>query len=92
MNSGGTRGAGILHAGRPLEAQIRRRLQNQRGREVLCGKAGIEVAQHDLVDVGGRDACVCKSIGRYPHNQAFDGLSGEFSKGRMGPADDACGH
>ena len=55
MHRGGTGGAGVLDPGRALEAQVGRGLQHQRGGEILRRKAGIEVAEHDLVDVGRRD-------------------------------------
>ena len=71
MNGRGTGGAGILDARRALEAQIRRRLQNQRGGEILRRKAGIEVAQHDLIDIGGRNAGIGKGIGRDAQQSGF---------------------
>ena len=58
MDRGRTGGAGVLDAQRALEAQVRRRLQHQRGGEILRRKAGVEVAEHDLVDVVGANAGV----------------------------------
>ena len=92
MHGGRTGGAGILHPRRALEAQIGRSLQHQRGGEILRREAGIEMAEHDLVDVLGRDAGVGQRLARDPHNQAFDSLTGELAERRMGPSDDAGGH
>ena len=55
MHRGGAGGAGVLDPGGALEAQIGRGLQHQRSGEILRRKAGIEMAEHDLVDVLGRD-------------------------------------
>ena len=51
MYGGGTGSAGVLDAGGALEAQIGRGLQHQRSGKILRREAGIEVAEHDLVDV-----------------------------------------
>ena len=85
-------GAGVLDPGRTLEPQIRRRLQHQRGGEILRREAGIEMTEHDLVDIGRRHAGVGERAGRDPHDQALDGLAVELPERRMGPSDDASGH
>ena len=45
--------AGVLNARGRLEAQFGVGLQHQRGREILRREAGIEMPEHDLVDVFG---------------------------------------
>src|ERR1700721_3073292 len=51
MHGGGAGGAGILDARRRFEAQVGRGLQHQRSGKILRREAGIEVAEHNLVDV-----------------------------------------
>ena len=92
MHGGRTGGAGVLDPGRALEAQIGRGLQHQRGGKILCRKAGVEMPEHDLVDVLGRDAGIGQRLAGHPHDQAFDALTAELSEGGMGPADDTGGH
>ena len=48
--------AGILDARRRLEAQAVVGLQHQARGEILGGEAGVEMAEHDLVDIVGADA------------------------------------
>ena len=48
--------------------------------------------EHDLVDIGGRDAGIGERIGRHPHDQALDGFAFELAERRMRPSDDAGGH
>ena len=43
----------VLDAGSRLEAQLGISLQHQRGGEILRREAGIEMPEHDLVDVFG---------------------------------------
>ena len=43
--------AGVLDAGGALEAQVGRGLQHQRRGEVLRREAGVEMAEHDLIDI-----------------------------------------
>ena len=74
-------GAGILDPRGALEAQLGRGLQHQRGGEVLRREAGVEMAEHDLVDVAGGDAGVRQRRGRDPHDQALDGLAFEPAEG-----------
>ena len=50
------------------------------------------MSEHDLVDVGRRDAGIGERAGRDPHDQALDGLALELAERRMGPSDDASGH
>ena len=56
------------------------------------GKAGIEMAEHDLVDLVGTDAGMVERVGRDLDDQAFQRLAFELAEARMRPADDACGH
>jgi hypothetical protein len=46
-----TGGAGVFDARGRLEAQFGVCLQHQRGREILRREAGVEMPEHDLVDV-----------------------------------------
>ena len=89
MHGGRTGGAGVFHARRALEAQIGRGLQHQRGGKILRRKAGVEMPEHDLVDVFGGDTGVGQRLAGDPHDQAFDGFTAEFTEGSMGPPDNA---
>jgi hypothetical protein len=60
--------------------------------EILRGEAGVEVAQHDLVDVPGVDAGVGKRLRRHLHNQAFHSFIGQFAERRMRPSHNAGSH
>ena len=51
LHGGGAGGAGILDAGRGLEAQGIIGLEHEGGGEILGAEAGIEMAEHDLVDI-----------------------------------------
>ena len=92
MHGGGPGGAGILDARGALEAQVRRGLEHQRSGKILRREAGIEVAEHDFVDVARRNAGVGQRVGGHAHDQALDGLAGKLAEGGVGPADDAGGH
>ena len=92
MHGGRAGGAGILDPGGALEAQIGRGLQHQRGGEILRREAGVEMAEHDLVDVAGGDAGVRQRRARDPHDQAFDRLPFEPAERGMSPSDDAGSH
>ena len=92
MHGGRTGGAGILDPRRALETQIGRGLQHQRGGEILRRKAGVEMAEHDLVDVLGGDPGIGQRLAGDPHDQAFDALAIKLTEGGMGPTDNACGH
>src|SRR5262249_37511380 len=92
MNGRGARGAGILDPGRAFKAQIGRGLQHQRGGKVLRGEAGVEMAEHDLVDVLGGNCGIGKGIARDSHDKALDGFAGELAKRTMCPSYDAGGH
>ena len=85
-------GTGILHSRCTFEAQIGRGLEHQRGGKILRGKTRVEVAKHDLVDVLGSDAGVSQRIAGHPHDQAFDGLTTQFTKGGVGPPDNTGRH
>ena len=85
-------GAGIFHPRRAFKAQIGRGLEHQRGGEILRREAGIEMAQHDFIDVFRRNAGIGQSIAGNTHDQAFDGLAAQFAEVAMRPADDARGH
>ena len=87
MHGRRTGGAGVLDARRALETQVGGSLQHQRGGEILRGKAGVEMPEHDLVDVLGGNAGVGQRFVRHAHDQAFDALAGQFTEGCMGPAD-----
>ena len=92
MHGGGTGGAGILDAGGALEAQIGRGLQHQRSGKILRREAGIEVTEHDLVDIARGNARIRERFIGHTHDQALDGLAGKLAEGGVGPADDAGGH
>ena len=92
MHGGRAGGAGVLDPHRALEAQFRRGLQHQRGGEILRREAGVEVAEHDLVDIARPDPGVGQRLARDPHDQALDGFAFEPAELGMGPSDDASGH
>src|SRR5438876_39591 len=54
--------AGILHPRGALEAQVVGGLEYQRSRKILLREARVEVAEHDLVDVGWRDSGIGQRI------------------------------
>jgi hypothetical protein len=85
-------GAGVLDPRRALEAQIRGGLQHQRGGEILRGEAGIEMAEHDLIDVAGRHAGIAERLGRNAHYQALDRLPLEPAERSVRPSNDASRH
>jgi hypothetical protein len=85
-------GAGVLDTRRGLEPQLRVRLQHERRREILRGKPGVEMPQHDLVDIISRDACMRQRLVGDAHDQAFDALGVQLSEGRMRPAHDGSRH
>ena len=92
VHGGRPRGAGVLDAGGGLEAQMRIGLQHQRSREILRREAGVEMAEHDLVDIAGRDAGIGQRLVGDLDHEAFDGLGVELSEGRMRPSNDAGSH
>ena len=92
MHGGGTGGAGVLDPRGAFEAQIGRGLQHQRSGEILRREAGIEMAEHDLVDVLGCNAGVGERLARHPHDQALDRFTGELAEWRMRPSYDAGCH
>src|SRR3546814_5171996 len=92
MHRGASRGAGILHPRRPLEAQGRIFLQNQRRGEILSRKAAIEMAEENLVDVGGADTRIRQRALRHAPDQRLDILVLMAAEERMAPADDASRH
>src|SRR6516162_3049085 len=85
-------GAGIFHTGCALKAQIGRDLQHQRGSEILRREASIEVAQHDFIDIFGRNRGIGERIAGNAHDKALNGLAAEFAEWAMRPAYDARGH
>ena len=87
-----TGGAGVLDPRRRLEAQLRIGLQHQRGREILRREAGVEMAEHDLVDVCGGNAGIGQRIGRDLDHEALDGFGVELAEWRVRPSDDAGCH
>jgi hypothetical protein len=70
VDRGRAGGAGILHPGRPLEAQVRRGLQDQRSGKVLGREPGIEMPQQDFIDLTGGDAGIGQRAGRGTDDQA----------------------
>ena len=72
MDGGGAGGAGILEAGGGPEAQLRHRLEDQRGREVLLLEAVVVGAEEDRIHLMRLDA----GIG--------DGLAGDEADQRLG--------
>src|SRR6185437_7901730 len=92
VHGGRTRGAGVLDAGRGLEAQMRVGLQHQRRRKVLRRETGVEMAEHDLVDIAGGNAGIRQRLVGDLDHEAFHGLGVEFSEGRMRPSNDAGSH
>src|SRR5439155_3264178 len=85
-------GAGVLDPRRWLEAQLRIGLQHQRRREILRREAGVEMPEHDLVDIGSRNAGVGERLVGNLDNEALDGFGIELSEWRMRPSDDAGCH
>ena len=73
-------------------AQMRIGLQHQRSREILRREAGVEMAEHDLVDISGRNAGVRHRLVGDLGDKAFHGLGVKLSEGRMRPSDDAGCH
>src|SRR5271155_5983126 len=92
MHGGGTGRTCVLDPRGALEAQIGRSLQHQRGGEILRREAGVEVTEHDLVDVFGGDAGVAERFACDAHYETLDRFTRELAEGRMRPAYDACGH
>src|SRR5216683_1441706 len=50
------------------------------------------MAEHDLVDITGRDAGVGECPARHAHDQALDRLPFEATERGMGPTNNASGH
>src|SRR5580700_2209728 len=92
MHGGRTGGAGVLHPGGRLETEIGGGLEHQGGGKILWREARVEVPEHDLVNIGGRDAGVIERTGGGANDQAFHRLAFEPAEWRVGPADDARGH
>ncbi len=92
MDGGGAGRAGILHAGRALETKIGRGLQDQRGGEILRREAGVEMTEHDLVDILRRDAGIGQRLAGDVDDETFDRFAGELAERRVGPTYDASGH
>ena len=87
-----TGGAGILHPGRALEAQVRCRLQHQGGGKILGREPGIEMAEQDIVDVSGRYSRIGQCIGCHPYDQALNRVAVAAAERRMRPSNNAGGH
>ncbi len=92
MHRGGTGGAGVLHPCRRLEAQRGISLQHQRSGKILRREAGVEMPEHDFIDVAGGNAGIGQRLGRDLHHEALDGFGVEFSERRVRPSDDAGCH
>ena len=88
MHRGRSGRAGVFDAGGRLEPQLRIGLQHQRSGEILWRETGIEVPEHDLVDIGRRNAGVRDRLGRDTDHEALDRLGVELSKRRVRPTDD----
>ena len=89
MDRGRTGRAGILDPGGRLEAQVGRGLQHQRGGEILGREAGIEMTEHDFVDLRGAMPASASASVATPDDQALDGFGLELAERRMGPTHDA---
>ena len=85
-------GAGILDAGRRLEAERRVGLEHQRGREFLLDEAAVHRAEKHLVDIGGRDAGIGERALRDFDDQRFDIAPLVPAEFGVRPTDDAPGH
>ena len=92
MHRGRTGRTRILDPGRAFEAQIGRGLQHQRSGEILRREAGIEVAEHDLIDVARLNSGVGQRFARDFDDETLDGLAGKLAERRMRPPHNACGH
>ena len=58
----------------------------------MLRESGIEVSEHNLVHIGGRDAGIRNRIRGNTYNEAFNRLGIEPPKRRMRPSHDAAGH
>src|SRR5258706_14057138 len=92
MDGGRPGGTSVLYPARAFEAQIRGGLKHQRGSKILGRETGIEMPEHDLVDIAGGDPSIGERLGRDPHDQTLDRLSLEATKGGVSPANNASGH
>ena len=81
MHGGRSGGAGILDPCRRLEPQMRVGLQHQCRGEILRREPGVEMPEHDLIDVGGGNAGVGQRLVRDADHQALDRLGIELAKG-----------
>jgi hypothetical protein len=85
-------GAGVLDAGRRLEAERRIGLEHQRGRELLLDEAAVHRAEKYLVDIGRRDPGIGQCALRDLDDQRFNVAPVMLAEFRMRPPDDAPGH
>ena len=92
VDGGGAGGAGVLDPGRGLEAQGRVGLEDERAGEVLGDEAAVEVAEPDLVDLGGLEAGVGDGGRGGLDDQALGTAALVLAERQMAPADDAGGH
>ena len=92
MNGGRPGGTSVLYPARTLEAQIRGGLKDQRGGKILGRETGIEMPEHDLVDIARGDASIGERLGRDPHDQTLERLALEATEEGVCPANDASGH
>jgi len=83
---------GILDPRAGLEAEVRVRLQGQRGMKLLAHEAAIHVADIDDVDVLGFDAGVGNGLAGGLHDQRFAGLAIELAELAVRPSDDTGSH
>jgi hypothetical protein len=92
LPDGRTGGAGVLDPRGRLEAQFRVCLQHQRCRKILRRETGVEMPEHDLVDIACGNAGVRQRFGRHLDHEAFNGFGVELAEWRMRPSDDAGCH
>jgi hypothetical protein len=84
--------ARVLDPGSRFEPQLRIGLQHQRRGEILRRETGIEMPEHDLIDIGRRNAGICKRVGGDPDGQTLHGFGIELTKRRVRPSDDTGCH
>jgi hypothetical protein len=90
--TGGARRAGVLDPGRGLEAEPVIRLEHERSGEILRAEPGIEVAEHDLVDIVRADARMLERLLGDAHDEALDALRVMLTERGVGPAHDTGSH
>ena len=92
MDGRGSRRTRVLDTGGRLEAECRVGLQHEARGEVLSRETGVEMAEHDLVDILGADPRILERAGRRGHDQALDGFVAVPTERQMVPANDTGRH